>query len=38
VYLRERRGDERFIDTAGRLGVEPFKAATYPVAHTVAAE
>ncbi len=38
VYLRERRGGERFIDTAGRLGVEPFKAAAYPVAHTVAAE
>jgi sulfite reductase (NADPH) hemoprotein beta-component len=38
VYLRERRDGERFIDTAGRLGADPFKAAAYPAAHTVAAE
>ncbi len=30
LYLRERRRGERFIDTAQRLGVEPFKAAAYP--------
>lgn len=38
VYLRERQAGERFIDTAGRLGADPFKAAAYPTAHTVAAE
>ncbi len=30
VYLRERRASERFIDTAQRIGVEPFKKAAYP--------
>ncbi len=30
VYLGARQGDERFIDTVGRIGVAPFKAAAYP--------
>ena len=29
VYIRERHEDERFIDTARRLGVAPFKAHVY---------
>jgi sulfite reductase (NADPH) hemoprotein beta-component len=29
VYLRERNGEERFIDTARRLGVTPFKDYVY---------
>ncbi len=29
VYLRERKGDERFIDTYRRAGAEPFKEAVY---------
>jgi sulfite reductase (NADPH) hemoprotein beta-component len=28
VYRRQRRDDERFIDTVRRLGVQPFRAAT----------
>ena len=30
VYLRERQDGERFIDTAERIGKQPFKAAVYP--------
>jgi sulfite reductase (NADPH) hemoprotein beta-component len=30
LYLRERRASERFIDTAQRIGAEPFKKAAYP--------
>ena len=33
VYLRERRGEERFLDTFRRTGVEPFKEAVYAEAH-----
>ncbi|HWA11798.1 MAG TPA: nitrite/sulfite reductase [Burkholderiales bacterium] len=29
TYLGERREDERFIDTVGRLGIAPFKAKVY---------
>jgi sulfite reductase (NADPH) hemoprotein beta-component len=29
VYLRERQGDERFLDTYRRTGVAPFKEAVY---------
>jgi len=32
VYVRERYGDERFIDTVRRLGIEPFKAEVYGTA------
>jgi len=39
VYLRERNGEERFIDTARRLGIAPFKEYVYgtPIATTYAA-
>ena len=30
VYLNAREGEERFIDTVGRIGIAPFKAAAYP--------
>ena len=30
VYLNARQGEERFIDTVGRIGIAPFKAAAYP--------
>ncbi len=33
VYLRERQGDERFLDTFRRTGMEPFKEAVYAEAH-----
>ncbi|OXE37061.1 MAG: sulfite reductase [Phenylobacterium zucineum] len=33
VYLRERRGDERFLDTYRRTGEAPFKEAVYAEAH-----
>src|SRR5262249_55887343 len=33
VYLRERQGDERFLDTFRRTGVAPFKEAVYADAH-----
>jgi len=33
VYLRERTGEERFLDTFRRTGVEPFKEAVYAEAH-----
>jgi len=33
VYLRERKGEERFLDTFRRTGVEPFKEAVYAEAH-----
>ncbi len=33
VYLRERKGDERFLDTFRRTGVAPFKEAVYAEAH-----
>jgi sulfite reductase (NADPH) hemoprotein beta-component len=29
VYVRERTPDERFVDTAQRLGVAPFKEHVY---------
>jgi len=33
VYLRERKGEERFLDTFRRTGVQPFKEAVYAEAH-----
>jgi sulfite reductase (NADPH) hemoprotein beta-component len=33
VYLRERRGEERFLDTFRRTGVAPFKEAVYADVH-----
>jgi sulfite reductase (NADPH) hemoprotein beta-component len=33
VYLRERQGDERFLDTFRRTGLAPFKEAVYADAH-----
>src|SRR5436190_2021435 len=33
VYLRERQGEERFLDTVRRTGVTPFKEAVYADAH-----
>ena len=33
VYLRERQGGERFVDTFRRTGVAPFKEAVYADAH-----
>ena len=36
VYRRERRGGERFVDTARRLGVAPFRAATDAVRRSTA--
>ena len=33
VYLRERQGDERFLDTYRRTGDAPFKEAVYAEAH-----
>ena len=33
VYLRERKGEERFLDTFRRTGVAPFKEAVYAEAH-----
>jgi sulfite reductase (NADPH) hemoprotein beta-component len=33
VYLRERKGDERFLDTFRRTGLQPFKEAVYAEAH-----
>ncbi|HUZ14474.1 MAG TPA: nitrite/sulfite reductase [Caulobacteraceae bacterium] len=33
VYLRERQGQERFIDTFRRTGLAPFKEAVYADAH-----
>ncbi|MBS0363338.1 MAG: nitrite/sulfite reductase [Proteobacteria bacterium] len=33
VYLRERQGGERFLDTFRRTGVAPFKEAVYADAH-----
>jgi sulfite reductase (NADPH) hemoprotein beta-component len=33
VYLRERQGAERFIDTFRRAGLAPFKEAVYAQAH-----
>jgi sulfite reductase (NADPH) hemoprotein beta-component len=33
VYLRERKGDERFLDTFRRTGLAPFKEAVYADAH-----
>jgi sulfite reductase (NADPH) hemoprotein beta-component len=29
VYLREKEGEERFLDTYRRLGMAPFKEALY---------
>ena len=29
TYLAHREGDERFVDTLGRIGLEPFKARVY---------
>jgi len=33
VYLRERQGEERFLDTYRRTGAAPFKEAIYADAH-----
>jgi sulfite reductase (NADPH) hemoprotein beta-component len=33
VYLRERKGEERFLDTFRRTGLAPFKEAVYAHAH-----
>jgi sulfite reductase (NADPH) hemoprotein beta-component len=36
-YLANRESDaERFVDTVGRIGLEPFKAAVYPVRESAA--
>ena len=37
VYLRERNGNERFLDTYRRLGMAPFKAAAYETGNSNAA-
>jgi sulfite reductase (NADPH) hemoprotein beta-component len=37
VYLRERTGSERFLDTYRRLGMAPFKAAAYATGNSHAA-
>ena len=34
VYVERREGDERFLDTFRRIGLEPFRARVYPVAGT----
>ena len=36
VYVAERRGDERFIDTFRRIGMAPFKARVYAPSHKAA--
>jgi sulfite reductase (NADPH) hemoprotein beta-component len=36
VYVAERRGEERFLDTFRRVGVAPFKARVYAPAHQAA--
>ena len=36
VYVAERDGDERFIDTFRRVGITPFKARVYAPAHQAA--
>ena len=33
AYLREKRGEERFLDTYARVGLGPFKEAVYADAH-----
>jgi len=38
VYVRERTGEERFVDTAQRLGVAPFKEFVYATPIAVEAE
>ncbi len=38
VYLNERNGEERFIDTVRRLGIAPFKAQVYADKNTAKAE
>lgn len=38
VYLSERNGEERFIDTVRRLGIAPFKAHVYADKHAAKAE
>ncbi len=38
TYLKQREGSERFIDTAKRLGLDPFKAATNAVRRSTARE
>jgi sulfite reductase (NADPH) hemoprotein beta-component len=38
VYLAERNGEERFIDTVRRLGIAPFKAHVYADKHAAKAE
>lgn len=38
VYLSERNGEERFIDTVRRLGIGPFKAHVYADKHAAKAE
>ena len=38
VYLSERNGEERFIDTVRRLGIAPFKAHVYADKNAAKAE
>jgi sulfite reductase (NADPH) hemoprotein beta-component len=38
VYLSERNGEERFIDTVRRLGIAPFKAHVYADKNVAKAE
>lgn len=38
VYLAQRNGEERFIDTVRRLGIAPFKAQVYADKNSVKAE
>jgi len=33
VYLQNRRGDELFIDTCRRIGLDPFKESVYAKNH-----
>jgi sulfite reductase (NADPH) hemoprotein beta-component len=33
TYIERREGDEPFIDTVRRIGIEPFKERVYAAAH-----
>jgi sulfite reductase (NADPH) hemoprotein beta-component len=33
TYIERRHGDERFVDTVRRIGIEPFKERVYATAH-----
>ncbi len=37
VYVQERQGeDETFLDTVGRIGIEPFRERVYETDHSAA--